>query len=216
MRSALQIARAILSPRLTLSLAPQATGATLNLKLREHSMPKNISPKLAAASVVLCFVLLAANARAAKLEIKSSAFSSGASIPTKYTCDVPDVTNPALQFSGVPAKAKSLVLIVEDPDVPKTMMPSGVFDHWLVWDIPATSKGIKEGESTQGINGMSKPGYIGPCPPDREHRYFFRLYALDSTLQGIKIANRAELEAAMKGHVIEQAELMGKYVRVKK
>jgi Raf kinase inhibitor-like YbhB/YbcL family protein len=152
----------------------------------------------------------------AKMGITSSAFSSGGSIPSKYTCDAKNPPNPPLEFSGVPANAKSLVLIMNDPDVPKNLVPSGIFDHWLIWDISPDSKGIKEGDKAQGLNGTGKTGYFGPCPPDREHRYFFRLYALDTKLGAAKITNRQELEAAMKGHIIEQAELMGRYDRVKK
>ena len=151
----------------------------------------------------------------AKMQITSSAFANGASIPLEYTCDAQVPPNPPLSFSGVPAKAQSLVLIMEDPDVPKTLIPSGVFDHWMVWDISPKSKGIKEGDSAQGINGMGKPGYVGPCPPDREHRYFFHLYALDIKLAGAKIANRKDLEDAIKGHVIEKADLMGRYEKAK-
>ena len=81
-----------------------------------------------------------------------------------------------------------------------------------MWDLPADSKGFAEGAGKGGINGMGQPGYIGPCPPDREHRYFFKLYALDTKLTGAKIANKADLEGAMKGHIIEQAELIGRYV----
>ena len=91
------------------------------------------------------------------------------------------------------------MLIVDDPDVPKNLMPSGVFDHWLVWDLPADSKGFAEGAGKGGINGMGQQGYIGPCPPDREHRYFFKLYALDTKLTGAKIANKADLEARDEG-----------------
>lgn len=160
-------------------------------------------------------VTVAATA-SAKMEITSSAFANGASIPSKYTCDVPMPPNPPLAFAGVPAKAQSLVLIMEDPDVPKNLMPSGVFDHWMVWDISAASKGIKEGDSKQGINGMGKAGYVGPCPPDREHRYFFHLYALDIKLGDTKIADRKELEDAMKGHILEKADLMGRYNKIKK
>jgi len=152
----------------------------------------------------------------AKIGITSSAFSNGASIPSKYTCDAQNPPNPPLQFSGVPANAKSLVLIMNDPDVPKNLVPSGVFDHWMIWDIAPDSKGIKEGDTAQGLNGTGKAGYFGPCPPDREHRYFFRLYALDVKLGGAKIANRKDLEDAMKGHIIDQAELIGLYNRVKK
>ena len=149
---------------------------------------------------------------AAGLKITSTAFPPNGAIPSKYTCDGQSVT-PPLAFSSVPAKTQSLVLIVDDPDVPKNLMPSGVFDHWLVWDLPADSKGFAEGAGKGGINGMGQQGYIGPCPPDREHRYFFKLYALDTKLTGAKIANKADLEAAMKGHIIEQAELIGRYLK---
>jgi len=166
--------------------------------------------------IAFAAMLLAPAGASAKLGIKSSAFAEGTSIPSKYTCDAQNPPNPPLQFTGVPAKAKSLVLIMEDPDVPKTMIPSGVFDHWMIWDIDPSSKGIKEGDTNQGLNGMGKAGYVGPCPPDREHRYFFHLYALDTKLGDAKIANRKDLEAAMKGHVIEQADLMGRYEKMKK
>ena len=170
-----------------------------------------------AAAAVLAVMAVGMNA-SAKMKIASSAFSNGSSIPSKFTCDAgKNPPNPPLEFSGVPANTKSLALIVEDPDVPKNLMPSGVFDHWMVWNIPPTSTGIKEGDGAQGMNGTGKPGYVGPCPPDREHRYFFHLYALDVTLPGsTTIANRKDLEAAMKGHIIEQTDLMGKYNKMKK
>jgi len=155
----------------------------------------------------------AAQTTSGALKITSPAFANGASIPIKYACDG-DKLNPALVFSGVPGGAKSLALIIDDPDVPKTMIPSGEFVHWLVWDIPPASKGIPEADPTaaaKGLNGTGKPGYYPPCPPDREHRYFFKLYALDTMLGGAKITNKADLLAAMKGHIVAQAELMGKY-----
>ena len=169
--------------------------------------------QLAAIAVVMFVVSLNASA---KIGIKSSAFAAGASIPSKYTCDAQNPPNPPLQFSGVPKAAKSLVLIMYDPDVPKSMIPSGDFDHWMVWDLAPDAKGIKEGDSAQGLNGTGKAGYVGPCPPDREHRYFFHIYALDTKLGGAKIMNRKDLEDAMKGHVIDDAELMGKYEKMKK
>lgn len=171
--------------------------------------------RLQYAAVALAMLVVSLNA-SAKIGIKSSAFTAGASIPLKYTCDAQNPPNPPLQFTGVPKTAKSLVLIMFDPDVPKTLMPTGEFDHWLVWDIAPDSKGIKEGENSQGLNGMGKAGYVGPCPPDREHRYFFRLYALDVKLGNAKIANRKDLEDAMKSHIIDQAELMGRYEKIKK
>jgi hypothetical protein len=153
---------------------------------------------------------------AATLQITSSAIPANGAIPSKYTCDGAGV-NPPLAFSGVPAKTQSLVLIVDDPDVPKSLMPSGVFDHWLIWDLPGTSKGLSEAapEAKTGLNGAGQ-GYMGPCPPDREHRYFFKLYALDTKVGAAKIANKQDLEAAMKGHILEQAELIGRYNRTGK
>jgi Raf kinase inhibitor-like YbhB/YbcL family protein len=149
---------------------------------------------------------------ASRLQISSSAFPANGPIPSKYTCDGQG-TNPPLTFASIPPKTKSLVLIVDDPDVPKDLMPTGVFDHWLIWDLPADSRGIAEGEGKGGINGTGQAGYIGPCPPDREHRYFFKLFALDARLTGAKIANKADLERAMEGHVIQRAELIGRYQR---
>jgi Raf kinase inhibitor-like YbhB/YbcL family protein len=153
---------------------------------------------------------------AGALELSTPAFKQGEKIPSQYTCDGAGM-NPALTFSGVPATAKQLVLTMHDPDVPKTLMPSGNFDHWFVWDLPATSKGIPEGAGAKmGMNGAGKPGYLGPCPPDREHRYFFRLYALDASLAGKTFKDRAALEEAMKGHIVAQSELMGRYEKTKK
>ena len=157
--------------------------------------------------------LLATGLTAASLQIASGAFAANGSIPSKFTCDGAGV-NPPLAFSGIPAKTQSLVLIMDDPDVPKNLMPSGVFDHWLIWDLAADSKGVAEGgpESKRGLNGMGQPGYMGPCPPDREHRYFFKLYALDTKLTA-SFTNKKDLETAMQGHIIEQAELVGRYER---
>jgi Raf kinase inhibitor-like YbhB/YbcL family protein len=159
--------------------------------------------------------LLGTSVTAATLQITSTAFPPNGAIPSKYSCDGQGM-NPPLAFAGVPARTQSLVLIVDDPDVPKSLMPSGVFDHWLIWDVPPTSRGFAEGEGKGGINGAGQQGFMGPCPPDREHRYFFKLYALDTKLTGAKIANKKDLEAAMAGHIIEQAELVGRYARTAK
>ena len=159
--------------------------------------------------------LLMAQAASA-LDLSTPAFKQGEKIPSKYTCDAAGM-NPALNFGGVPANTKQLVLTLHDPDVPKTLMPSGNFDHWMVWDIAPTSKGIAEGAgSSMGMNGAGKAGYIGPCPPDREHRYFFRLYAVDIPLAGKMFKDRSALEEAIKGHVLAQSELMGRYEKIKK
>ncbi len=159
---------------------------------------------------------LSAVASAQSLTISSPTFQQGGNIPSKFTCDAgPAAVNPQLVFGNVPAKSQSLVLIMDDPDVPKTMIPSGEFVHWLKWDIAPSSNGIAEGAGKDGINGMGKPGYMGPCPPDRSHRYFFKLFALDTRLTG-DYKNKAELEKAMEGHVLQKAELMANYERVKK
>src|SRR5258706_12521108 len=163
--------------------------------------------------IALAMLVISLNA-SAKIGIKSSAFAAGSSIPSKYTCDAQNPLNPPLEFSGVPKNAQSLVLNMYDPDVPKNLMPTGVFDHWLVWDIAPDSKGIKEGDNAQGLNGMGKAGYVGPGPPDREHRYFFYVYALYVKLGNAKIANRKNLEDAMKSHLIDEGELMGKYEKM--
>jgi Raf kinase inhibitor-like YbhB/YbcL family protein len=164
--------------------------------------------------LVAAFMALVAGAglSAATLQITSTAFAPDGAIPSKYTCDGQGM-NPPLVFGGIPAKTQSLVLIVDDPDVPKNLMPSGVFDHWLIWDLAPTSKGFAEGEGKGGINGAGQQGFMGPCPPDREHRYFFKLYALDTKLTGAKIGNKKDLETAMNGHIIEKAELIGRYER---
>ena len=156
--------------------------------------------------------LLMAQAASA-LDLSTPAFKQGEKIPSKYTCDAAGM-NPALTFGGVPANTKQLVLTLHDPDVPKTLMPSGNFDHWMVWDIAPTSKGIAEGAgSSMGMNGAGKAGYIGPCPPDREHRYFFRLYAVDIPLTGKMFKDRAALEEAIKGHVLAEAQYLGRFER---
>ena len=147
------------------------------------------------------------------LEIKSPAFENNTSIPSKYTCEGDNI-NPPLKVSGVPEATKSLILIMDDPDVPKNLRPDGIFDHWIIFNIPPTLTEIEEGSEPPGIpglNGTGSHGYIGPCPPDKEHRYFFKLYALDTILPPPSIVTKKEIESAMDGHVIEEAELVGLY-----
>jgi Raf kinase inhibitor-like YbhB/YbcL family protein len=143
------------------------------------------------------------------IKITSSAFSAGGTIPSKYACDGEDV-NPPLQISAVPTDAKSLSLIVDDPDA-----PMGTWNHWLIWNIDPNITEIKENSIPKGgvfgTNDFGKLEYGGPCPPSGTHRYFFRLYALDAKLDLSEGAKRAELESAMKNHIIAQGQLMGKY-----
>jgi len=153
---------------------------------------------------------------ASAIDLTSPAFKANEKIPVKYSCDGENI-NPALNFGNIPAGTKQLVLTMPDPDVPKSLLPSGNFDHWFVWDIPANSKGIPEGTGAKmGMNGTGKPGYIGPCPPDRQHRYFFRLYAVDIPLQGKMFKDRAGVEEAIKGHILAQSELIGLFDKAKK
>ncbi|HEY9481164.1 MAG TPA: YbhB/YbcL family Raf kinase inhibitor-like protein [Candidatus Paceibacterota bacterium] len=153
------------------------------------------------------------------MKLTSIAFEAGGKIPPQYTCDGDNKMMP-LSFDGVPAEAKSLALTIDDPDVPKDRVPSGVFDHLVVFNIPPKTEGVKETDTTvpgtYGNNGAGQPAYAGPCPPDREHRYFFRLYALDTQLALKKGATKEELLADMEGHVIAKAELMGTYERQQK
>ncbi|MBI2212588.1 MAG: YbhB/YbcL family Raf kinase inhibitor-like protein [Acidobacteria bacterium] len=144
------------------------------------------------------------------MKITSSAFSEGATIPKTYTCDGGDVI-PPLEFSSVPLEAKTLALVVDDPDA-----PVGTWDHWVVWNIPATCRGVAEGVAPEGVagrNSWKRNGWGGPCPPDREHRYFFKLYALDSVLELARDATKADLERVMSGHVLAECQLMGRYDR---
>jgi Raf kinase inhibitor-like YbhB/YbcL family protein len=147
------------------------------------------------------------------MKLSSPVFENGSKIPSKYTCNGEDI-NPPLNISGVPSSAKSLVLIMEDPDVPKNLRPDGMWDHWIVFNIPPDTGEILEGRDPRGVNGKGTGGnlgYMGPCPPDREHRYFFKLFALDKTLDLPEGAKKVEVEKAMKGHVLEKTELIGLY-----
>ncbi len=139
----------------------------------------------------------------------SSVFNNGDNIPKKYTCDGQDIS-PALKVNDVPATAKSLVLIVDDPDAPR-----GTWTHWTVWNIPPTTKDIPEGAKlgVEGITDFGTIGYGGPCPPSGSHTYRFKLYALDKMLDLRRGASLSELEKEMNGHVIAQAELDGEYQR---
>jgi Raf kinase inhibitor-like YbhB/YbcL family protein len=149
----------------------------------------------------------------AKMKITSSAFQEGGDIPSKFTCDGADM-NPALRFEGAPGEAKSLLLIVDDPDA-----PVGLFTHWLAWNIDPKTTEVAENSAptnaVQGTNDFPKTGYGGPCPPSGTHRYYFKVYALNQTLDLKPGAKRKEVDAAMRGHVIAQGELMGRYSRKK-
>ncbi len=153
--------------------------------------------------------------RSETMQISSSAFEHTASIPSKYTCDGDNV-NPPLEFSEIPEGTTSLVLIMEDPDVPKSIREDGMWDHWVVFNIPTSVTSVAENSNPEGVMGKNtreENKYGGPCPPDREHRYFFKLFALDSDLDLKEGATKAQVEEAMIGHVLEVAQLIGRYER---
>lgn len=150
-----------------------------------------------------------------QIQLSSPVFKEGQTIPKRYTCDGEDVS-PQLSWKDVPAGTKSLALIVDDPDA-----PVGTWVHWVIYDIPPSLNGLQEGTpktpavdgiGVQGVNGFRKVGYGGPCPPKgSSHRYFFKLYALDQLIGLPARASKADVEKAMKGHILAQGQLMGIY-----
>ncbi len=142
-----------------------------------------------------------------KLIVTSPSFRHNCIIPEKYTCDGKDV-NPALEIKDIPEGTQSLVLVVDDPDA-----PFGVFDHWVVWNIPPGN--IKEDivPGTEGMNSFGKRSYGGPCPPSGTHRYFFKVYALDAELSISQSSGKRDVEKAMEGHILAKGELVGLYSR---
>ena len=168
--------------------------------------------------IFIFFFFLGANMQAqssAALQLKSTAFSNGGTIPTKFTCDGPDVS-PELSWNDPPAATKSFALIADDPDA-----PAGTWVHWVLYNLPASLRGLLEAVQKtkdlesgahQGTNDFRKIGYGGPCPPrGPAHRYSFRLYALDQQVQLAAGATKSDLERAMKGHILAQAELLGRF-----
>lgn len=171
-------------------------------------------------SLLFLFIILACGCIKQKKEVKqkmeevelkltSPAFEEGGKIPEKYTCDGEDVS-PPLKIGGAPENTESLALIVDDPDA-----PAGTWVHWVVWNIAPEISEIKQGEvpGTQGINDFKKHDYGGPCPPSGEHRYFFKLYALDTKLDISENSQKGDLLNAMKGHILGKVELRGSYSR---
>ncbi|MEY4747107.1 MAG: hypothetical protein RLZZ416_156 [Candidatus Parcubacteria bacterium] len=153
-----------------------------------------------------------------EFSLTSSAFAAGSAIPSPFTCDGEN-KSPSLSWAGVPEGARSLTLIMDDPDVPKQLKPDGVFDHWVLFNIPPSTTELAAGGTAgmPGGNGAGKNGYTGPCPPAQYepsmHRYVFRLYALDTDLPLQEGASKSDVLKAMQGHVLGQAELIGMYKR---
>jgi Raf kinase inhibitor-like YbhB/YbcL family protein len=150
------------------------------------------------------------------MKLTSSAFSDGAMIPVRYTCTGDDFS-PPLAWSDIPLGAKSLALIADDPDA-----PVGTWVHWVAFNLPVTAAGLPQGikdekqltgGGTQGTNSWRRIGYGGPCPPSGTHRYFFKLYVLDTTLSLGNNATAKDLQAAMKGHILAETQLMGRFKR---
>jgi Raf kinase inhibitor-like YbhB/YbcL family protein len=150
------------------------------------------------------------------LKLTSLAFRHGGEIPAKYTCDGNDVS-PPLAWSAVPANAKSLALVVDDPDAPDPAAPRMIWVHWVLYNIPPRATSLAEAVKAlpagtlEGLNDWGRSGYGGPCPPIGRHRYFHKLYALDVVLPDLGKPSKLKLESRMKGHIVAQAELVGTY-----
>lgn len=152
------------------------------------------------------------------LSITSTAFGNGSEIPAKYTCQGQDIS-PPLEWAEVPENTRSLALIVDDPDAPDPAAPKMTWVHWVLFNIPPAATDLPENVAPgqlpagteEGLNDWSKTGYGGPCPPIGRHRYFHKLYALDTVIEGLQKPVKADIEAAMQGHILAQAELVGTY-----
>jgi hypothetical protein len=171
-------------------------------------------------TTALLLIATASPALAQDMKLTSTAFAADGEIPAPYTCDGGD-RSPPLAWSGVPASAKSLALVVDDPDAPDPKAPQKVWVHWVLFNLPVDSPGLAEAvaptdlpfQAQQGANDWHRTGYRGPCPPTGRHRYVHKLYALDTVLTGLASPSKAELERAMQGHIVAQAQLVGTYQR---
>jgi Raf kinase inhibitor-like YbhB/YbcL family protein len=187
---------------------------------RHHNCYRIRGLQIVTALMFSSLVLMAVNLLHAEefmaLTLKSSAFDNGGEIPSRYTCKGEDVS-PPLVWTGVPETARSLVLIIDDPDAPDPKAPEMIWVHWVLYNIPPDVTGLPEGVMPaklspgmmEGLNDWNRIGYGGPCPPIGRHRYFHKLYALDTVLEVMNTPTKAKVEAAMKGHVIAQTEFMG-------
>ncbi len=164
------------------------------------------------------------NNNGGKMEFKLTAevFKNGETIPVEYTCQGKDIS-PALNWNGIPAKAKSLVLIMEDPDAPDPKAPKITWIHWVLYNIPVSSSGLKKDVgknglpkgTLEGLNSWGKTGYGGPCPPIGRHRYFFKLYAINTVLPDLSFPTKTKLLEAVKDKIVAETELMGTYKKQK-
>ena len=177
-----------------------------------------MTPLLKAVQIISLMVVGQSGNTAMPLSLTSPGFSHGGEMPKRYTCEGADVS-PPLAWSEVPEGTKSLVLVVDDPDAPDPKAPRMTWVHWVLYNLPPTASALPEGVAAealpvgteQGLNDWKRPGYGGPCPPIGRHRYFHKLYALDTVLTGLGSATKRRLLEAMEGHVLAQAELVGTY-----
>lgn len=157
------------------------------------------------------------------MQLTSSAFNHAGEIPSRYTCDGADVS-PELRWSDLPSGAQSLALIVDDPDAPDPAAPKMVYVHWVLYDIPPSADGLPASVAPrdlpkgtrEGLNDWKRTGYGGPCPPIGRHRYYHKLYALDTVLGDLGTPTKQKVEQAMRGHILGEAVLMGTYERKKR
>ncbi len=167
--------------------------------------------------ILFAVFLAAAGAHGGAMQLTSTAFADHQPIPSPFTCEGEDVS-PPLAFEDLPAGTKSLALVVDDPDAPDPRAPRMTWVHWVLYDLPASTPGLAEGASKalpkgtrEGTNSWGQTGWGGPCPPIGRHRYFFKLYALDTVLGDLRHPTPAKLDQAMRGHVLAKAELVGTY-----
>ena len=181
------------------------------------SLHKHSPYRLATVLLAACVFTPTEAADMSTFTLVSPAFQPSGSMASRYTCDG-DNLSPPLTWSHVPAGTKSFALIVDDPDAPDPAAPQMTWVHWVLYDIPAGTGQLEEGTSRslptgtrEGLNDWKRAGYGGPCPPIGRHRYFHKLYALDTLLPDLKKPNKVQLEAAMRGHVLATATLIGTY-----
>jgi Raf kinase inhibitor-like YbhB/YbcL family protein len=209
-------------PTAVISILAIALGACSDRAVQKEDTSSGAPPaESASAQTATATTQQPPGSKAMSFKLMSSAFVEGGNIPTKYTCSGED-TSPPLAWSGAPEGTRSFALIVDDPDAPDPAAPKMTYVHWVAYNIPATTTELAEGAGKgampsgtgAGYNDWKKPEYGGPCPPIGRHRYFFKLSALDTTLD-LSRPTKSDLEAAMKGHVLGTAQLMGTYQKTK-
>lgn len=200
-----------------------ATTALILVACAKTEAPSSSDTGAAARDTTLRAQQTPPSSTAMAFKLTSSAFTPNGSIPTRYTCEGDDIS-PPLKWADAPNGVKSFALIVDDPDAPDPAHPKMTYVHWVVYGIAASVSSLEENAaksgmpagSLQGSNDWNKQTYGGPCPPIGRHRYFFKLYALDTELTGLKNAKKPDVEKAMQGHVLANAQLVGTYQKTKK